>query len=158
MSFATSERFLRTALLGVLALGLAACGSLRMDLPPSFLRLTSGERELKATTADDARLWVREFGDPEGGDIAFWVQALRYDLEARGYRHDAEAAFVRDAAGNAGELHRFSAMLDGREYGYAIAIFLPSPGLVRVAEFVAPRERFDELVPAVREALASLGG
>lgn len=158
MSFAASERLVRTALLLALAFGLAACGSLRMDLPPSFLKLTSGERELKATTADDARLWVREFGDPERGDLAFWVQALRYDLEARGYRPDAEAALVRDAAGNAGELHRFSALLEGREYGYAIAVFLPSPGLVRVAEFVAPRERFDELVPAVRDALATLGG
>ena len=139
------------------AMLLASCGSLDMTVPEPFLRLSTGGGEIKATTPDDARLWVREFDDPEHGDVAFWTKALHHDLDARGYRALEDQASARDAAGNEGQVRSYVAILDGVEHGYLVAVFVPSAGTVRVAEFVAPRARFDELAPIVRAALATLG-
>ena len=78
----------RTTLFALAAasLLLGAC-TIQADLPSEFLRLDSQQRELKAMTADDARLWVREFDDPEDGNLAFWTEALRNDLvDRRGYK------------------------------------------------------------------------
>ncbi len=130
-----------------------------MDVPSPFLQLETGSHELKATTPDDARLWVREFDDPDEGDLSFWNDALHHDLTARGYRTLGDAEQVRDAAGTLGTLRSYAVAIDGTEHGYFAATFvLPGGGTVRIAEFIAPRERFDTLLDAVRASLATLGG
>ena len=54
-------RFDRALAAGLLFL--TGCSGISMDVPTPFLRLETPRAELKATTPDDARLWVREFED-----------------------------------------------------------------------------------------------
>lgn len=157
MSCAASDLRRVLAVAGLWLLG--SC-SIAMDVPPPFLQLESPGDELKATTPDDARLWVREFADPDEGDASFWSDALGHDLELRGYQPVGDVEDVRDAEGRVGHLRTYTVDVDGREHGYLVAVFVRSTWLgdhfVRVAEFVAPKARFDELAPAVRAALATL--
>lgn len=158
MCCARSEVLRCVALLAVAAC-LASC-SLTMQVPEPFLVLRTPGDEVKATTPEDARLWVREFADPDEGDAAFWTEALAHDLERRGYQPLGEAEQVRDAAGRTGFVRSFAVDADGREHGYLVAVFVRdhwwSGHIVRVAEFVAPRAAFDTLAPRVRAALATL--
>ncbi|MBK8975684.1 MAG: hypothetical protein IPM29_07145 [Planctomycetes bacterium] len=154
----------RYAVRAVAALGLAAaagCANLRADLPQGFLELRSeGGRQLKAMTADDARLWIRDFDVEDGGDLDFWTAALRTDLIARrGLVPIGEVARIEDGTGRTGTLQLFEARVDGADRGYLCALWVRERGdesSIRTAEFTAPRPRFDELLTDVRAALGTV--
>ena len=136
-----------------------ATGGPSMDVPEDFLQLRGGPAELKAITPDEGRLWVREFADPERGDLSFWAQALQNDLaENRGY-DVAQRSEVRDAAGRPGVLMECAVTFGGEPRGYLIAVFViegSGDHRIRVAEFAAARAVYDSHVEAVKRSLATL--
>lgn len=140
---------------------LAACGALKLQLPAEFLPLEE-RPDFKAVTADDARVWCREFSEPNGGDLAFWAETLRHDLvEQRGYTLVAEGD-VADGDSHAGKWFECAATVDGERRGYLVAVFRIDRGLlkkrpyVRTLEFTAREEDFQRLLPAVKQAIPTL--
>lgn len=144
--------------LALLAL-LGACSGLSMEAPEGFLVLEGREDEIKATSPEEARLWVRSFTDRDQGGLEFWAAALRRDLLAnRGYRAGGEVEPVR-ADGMEGRLMEMGTVLEGEQYGYLVALFVVEGGdenTIFVVEFTAPREEYDRRLPGVREAIGTL--
>ncbi|MCC6673068.1 MAG: hypothetical protein IT458_18530 [Planctomycetes bacterium] len=149
----TAAAALRRCLALLLPVLLAGCTSLGMDLPEGFLRLhASGWR---AVSADDARLWVREFDDPERGTLAFWAATLTEEFTRnRGYA-PVGASEVQDKAGRTGRLMEFAATVDGERCGYLIAVWSLGSKL-RTVEFTARDEVYRRHVAAVRQGLATV--
>ena len=153
---------MRAFLLAALGLLLASCASVSMDVPDDFLRLTSQESDdVRAVTADGARIWVREFDVNDDASLSFWTEALTNDLvERRGYRLE-EPQTVSGAGGLEGVLLEGGCTVDGQEQGYLVAVFLVPGSLfssdrVRTVEFTAERALFDQHEEAVREAIATV--
>jgi len=137
---------------------LGACAGLRLDVPAPFLRLHTSGDEVKAVTPDDARLWVRTFADPDGGDLGFWSETLRRNLVARGYEVQ-EPSEVHDAAGRQGRCFRCAATVDGARFGYLVAVFVSAGSgahQIAVVEFTALEAAFSAHVDDVLRALATL--
>ena len=139
---------------------LAGCGGLQMELPEGFLRLQRAPHDqLKATTPDDARLWVREFDDPDEGTLEFWTRTVQNAfMRERGYEL-VRTTEVRDGAGHDGRALQFHVTIAGERRGYLLALFVvPRAGsdTIRVAELVARREVFDGRRDEVLQALATL--
>jgi len=135
-----------------------------MTVPGDFLALDTPGSEVKATTSDEARLWVREFSDPDSGTARFWADTLRHEfVEKRGYTL-LHTAPVRDGAGREGVEMRFATTVDGTPRGYLVALFVVESSLpwqsnsIRVVEFVSERSGFDKYVDSVHEAIATLEG
>lgn len=130
-----------------------------MQPPDGFLVLSRGPGELKATTPDDDRLWVRDFDDEARGDLAFWRDALKADFARnRGYTLLSERDVV-DAGGTPGVELVWEATLGGRPFRELVAVFVREGLLgntIRVVEFVAEKDRFDAQVEAVRGSIATL--
>ena len=145
-------------------LALTACtgfGPPKADLPRDFLVLDRHEPStFEATTADGARLLVRDFVDRDEGTLAFWSAALRNDLvDHRGYEPVGKAAPVRDAAGREGSVQTYRTRHEGVEHGYLTALWVIEANgqhWIRVAEFTAPSAQFEAHVESVRAALATL--
>ena len=79
------SRATRSAWTAILLLGLAGCASARMDLPKGFLELED-RHDFQAVTADDARIWIREFSDPNEAPLEFWIGVLTHEFtKQRGY-------------------------------------------------------------------------
>jgi hypothetical protein len=55
---------------------LAGCATPSLALPGAFQRLKN-ESDFTAVTADDARIWVREFEDPDEARLEFWSEVLK---------------------------------------------------------------------------------
>jgi hypothetical protein len=147
--------------LPLVLLGLSAC-ALQMDLPPEFLRLHAQEAgDLRAVTADDARIWVRDLEVDDGATLDFWMAALASDLrDARGYELTDDGA-IEDGEGRQGKALRASVVVEGERCGWFAAVFLLPGGMlshdhVRVVEFAARQHAFDAQIDAVRAAVASL--
>ncbi|MEW6743828.1 MAG: hypothetical protein AB1486_13820 [Planctomycetota bacterium] len=154
----TWVRLRRTGVVLALAT-LTGCAAISMKVPQGFLQLETPRDELKATSPDEAKIWVREFEDPNKGDLAFWADVLRKDLTRnRGYELVEEGA-TRDVQGRPGTWMQFELVLGGEPQGYLVAVFViegSSANTIRVAELVARKPVFDASVGAVREALATL--
>ena len=149
---------MRALLLSALALLMASCSSLQMQLPDSFLQLNDSTGvELRAVTADDGRLWAREFDVGHEADAELWLSSLLVDLrDRRGYEL-GEVGSIQDAAGHDGFLVEGSTRAGGSRCGYLLAVF-PIAGTsdVRTVEFVAQPEEFAALRDAVLEAIGTL--
>jgi hypothetical protein len=143
----------KLAMLAVALLS-AAC-AMQMDVPEGFLRLKAREvGDVRAVTADDARIWVREFNVDQGASLEFWLQALRSDLEqSRGYRLEPKDQEVVDTEGHKGRRIEGSIAVGGEVRGYMIAVFSLSETKLRVAEFSARQELFAKHIDAVRKAV-----
>ncbi|MEM7260763.1 MAG: hypothetical protein AAF488_02155 [Planctomycetota bacterium] len=137
----------------IAALALLATGCLTISTPEDFLQLRS-KNGLKLTTADDARLWVREHDLDAEGTLEFWTAALRNDLvERRGY------LFVSEETSDDGTELIFDATVDGLDYRYAVTASLVNGwwgGKVRTVEYLAKREAFDEHLATVRKARSTI--
>lgn len=155
MCCAGSERYLGL----VLFLGLGACARLSMELPHGFLQLETPRSEFKATTPDDARLWVRQFTDRDQGDLSFWAETLKLDLiDNRGYVLDEETELL-DTEDREGVQMKFSVTTEGERYGYLVAVFVIDGGsenTIRVAEFIAPRAVFAQYVEVVQNSILTI--
>lgn len=145
---------IRIATLAALTtLALVATGCLSISAPRDFLQLQSKDG-LKLTSADDARLWVREHKLDADGTLEFWTEALRNDLvDRRGY------LFVSEAESADGVELIFDATVDGLDYRYAITASLVDGwwgSKVRTVEYLAPRDDFDRYLASVREARSTI--
>jgi hypothetical protein len=142
----------------LLALGLLS-GCIGLEAPKDFLVLKDGTSEYKAVSPDDARIWVREFSDGYGGDLAFWSEVLKNELvENRGYTL-LEEGTTKDAGGTEGKLSTFELTAGGAPQRYLLAVFVHEGWLsntVVAAEFAAEKAVFDKRVAAVKGALATL--
>jgi hypothetical protein len=150
----TSERALFPIALVVVAL--SSC--VTMEAPTGFLTIERGPGQLKATTAEDSRLWVREFDDDAKGELGFWIDTVKNDFtKNRGYTLIGEAP-SKDASANEGHELVFEATVGGKPFRELLAIFV-LPGVfsntIRVVEFVAPKERFEQEAGGVRASIAA---
>ena len=153
---------LRTASVMLLfSLLVTACSSPRMELPSGFLEIQAPGGEFKATNPDEARLWIRDFEDPDEGALDFWSETLTKDFTRnRGYVLE-ESFEVRTREGVPGRAHEFSARIDGEPHHYLIALFVIegfSGTTIRVVEFSARDDVFDAAVGGIREKLTSVEG
>ena len=136
-------------------------GCISMQPPPGFLVIERGLHDFKAVSADDARLWVRTFGDPHGGELAFWGDVLKKDfVDGRGYTPIAEGT-ATDGCGRKGIEYVFEVTAYGAVRRYLVALFVIEgwcwyDNTICVAEFTAEKKLFEEYAPAVRAALATL--
>jgi len=135
-------------------------GCLAIEAPEDFVVLDRGSRDLRAVTPDEARLRVRDFRNPEGGDLAFWSKVLKKDfVEGRGYALIDERK-VADNMGREGEEFLFA--VDGKKgaYRYLVRISLVKGTLrrkfIRVAEFAAPPDVFVRHEENVRTAFNTI--
>lgn len=80
--------------LALLTLGLSACGTPAyvMDTPTGFVKYED-RPGLSLITADGVRLKVRETDNKPKADLAFWTDALKRHLIARGYAPKSENCF-----------------------------------------------------------------
>lgn len=151
---------MRTTLLSLLVsalpLLLGAC-AVTIELPKDFLVL--GEQDdasFRAVTGDDARVWIREFDDPNAADRAFWRQAIEYDFTQRGYRIVAKGE-AKDGRGASGDWFECTADVRGERIGYLVVVWVQDQR-IRVLEFAAREPVYEARVAGVRAALATLRG
>lgn len=141
------------------ALALLSPSCVTMQVPDRFLVTERGTDELKAITPEETKLWVRDFGDPDRGDLAFWSETLRRDLvDNRGYTLLAEGK-VEDAEGNVGRELLLEATIQGRAVREMLALFVYAgtfENRIRVVELVGEKEPFDAVVEEVRAAVRTL--
>ena len=134
-------------------------GCLSIDKPKDFLVVDRGMNQLKLITADESKLWVRQFKDRDQGNLEFWSKALRADfVENRGYTllEEQEVKGRNDVSGNQ---WMFEVSTRGEAYRFLITLFV-FDGLfentIRVSEYVARKDRFDDYLEDVRRAVASV--
>ncbi|MBX3462809.1 MAG: hypothetical protein KF830_06535 [Planctomycetes bacterium] len=142
----------RVVLAAVLAAG-TGCSSF-MRLPDGFLRLGDKD-DFQAVTGDDARLWAREFYDPNTASLGFWAQALQHEfVHQRGY----EVVAVGDIASKrrtAGVWIECATHVGGERVGYLIGLWVDG-NFIRVVEFVAREDVFAARVDAVRQTFSTV--
>ncbi|MBI4881073.1 MAG: hypothetical protein HY812_15660 [Planctomycetes bacterium] len=148
-------RALHVLLLLALAAAAAACAA--PPAPADFLVVDSGRGEVKAIAPDDSLFWVRQFKDGMRGDFAFWAEALEKEfVENRGYTLLEKRPVKWNGAPGVELLFEVSAAGRARRYLATMAV---APGsfasTIRVAEYVADKERFGEHLGAVRAALGT---
>jgi hypothetical protein len=134
------------------ALALAACQA-PIRLPRDFLELQDGEG-WQYVTGDDARVWVREFEDPQEASLAFWASAVEHDFTQRGYDVVGKSD-VHNADGMRGVLFECGANVRGERVGYLAALWVHT-GWIQIVEFAARQGAYAERVEAVREALGTV--
>lgn len=148
----------RVVVVGAL-LALLSSSCVTMQVPDAFLVTERGTSELKAITPEETKLWVREFSDPDQGDLAFWSEALRRDLvENRGYTLLSEGK-IRDGRGREGKELLLEATVQGRPVRELLALFVHEGTFehtIRVVELVGEKEPFDAAVDDVRAAIGTL--
>jgi len=134
-------------------------GCITMQVPEDFLVVTDDVDQLKAITPDEVKLWVRDFPDPDRGELAFWRDAVKNDfIENRGYVLIDEGS-IKDGNGVEGASFVVETTLQGRATRELVAVFVYDDlceGRIRVVELVADKERFDQVVDEVREAIGTL--
>jgi hypothetical protein len=131
-----------------------------MQLPEDFLVLEEGIGSFRAVTADEAKVWVRDFSpEARDGTLTFWRDALKKDFtENRGYVV-LEENDTKDGAGRKGFELLCESQVNGRDRRYLIAVFVIETVFgndVRTVEYTAEKGDFDEHVESVRKAIASL--
>ncbi|MEM7233131.1 MAG: hypothetical protein AAF517_13195 [Planctomycetota bacterium] len=133
---------------------------LSMQTPDKFLITREGWSELKALTPDDAKLWVREFKDDKRGDLDFWSEALREEFEThRGYVILEDPADIVDGAQRPGKQFLMEVTTDGITWRYLLNVFVIEGWrhhTIRVAEYVAHKDDFDEYLASVKDAIRTL--
>ncbi|MBL8750898.1 MAG: hypothetical protein JNK78_17185 [Planctomycetes bacterium] len=137
----------------VAALSVVACAT-PIRLPKDFLELHSSGA-FRAVTGDDARVWVREFEDPNSASLAFWATALEHEFtQQRGYDIVGKGA-VKNRDGDEGAWFECAANVAGRRVGYLCALWVDGRD-VQVVEFAADAEVFAARVEGVRAALKTV--
>lgn len=147
------NRCSHVAALLVMALAAFACAT-PIRLPKDFLELKSSGG-FRAVTGDDARVWVREFEDPNTASLAFWATALEHEFtQQRGYDLVGKGA-VKNRDGDEGAWFECATNVAGRRTGYLCAVWVDGDD-VQVVEFAADAEVFAARVEAVRNALKTV--
>lgn len=149
----------RNVCLLVLAFAMAACAT-PIEAPKSFVKLGDGGEGYRATTNDDARLWVRTFRDATEADVEFWAGTLKRDfVEQRGYEK-VDSGTVKNRRGEEGRWMEFSTNVRGERIDYMVAVWAASASWVSgggtditVVEFAANHDVYTARVNDVRAAL-----
>jgi hypothetical protein len=131
----------------------AGCATARMDLPKDFLEL-EGRSDFQAVTADDARVWVRQFKDRNEAPLAFWVGVLEHEFTTKRGYEVVKKGEVNASLGK-GSWFECAANVRGERMGYLVAVWA-SGSDITVAEFVARAEVFATRVDEVRAALTTV--
>lgn len=140
--------------LGVLAFALMAACAAPIRLPGEFLVLGDSD-EFRAVTGDDARVWIREFEDPNAAALSFWTTALEHDfVQQRGYDLVGKGD-VKNRSGETGAWFECGANVGGERIGYLVAIWVRGR-VVQVVEFAARADVFAARVESVRAALTTV--
>lgn len=145
------------ALFGGWCLLLASACAGPIALSKDFVVLAEhrGERDYRAVTGDDARVWLRQFEDRNRGDLAFWRKALEYDfVEQRGYDLVAQGEAV-DASGQRGHWFQCHANVRGERIGYLVAVWVRGRQIT-VVEFTARAAVFEARLGEVKQALRTV--
>lgn len=129
-----------------------ACGcAAPIRLPKDFLVLERAG-DYQAVTGDDARVWIRDFEDPNRASLAFWTSAVEHEFtQQRGYDLVAKGA-IKNRAGDEGAWFECAANVRGERVGYLVAVWVDGRD-VHVVEFAARAETFAARVESVRSAL-----
>ena len=151
---------MRSSIALTMLLAVSVSGCLTMQLPEDFLVLEEGIGSFRAVTADEAKVWVREFSpEARDGTLTFWRDALRKDFtENRGYVV-LEEKDTKDGKGRKGFELLCESQVNGRDRRYLIAVFVIESVFgndVRTVEYTAEKDDFDEHIGAVRKAIATL--
>ncbi|MCK5945384.1 MAG: hypothetical protein KAI24_25565 [Planctomycetes bacterium] len=139
---------------------LAGCAT-PITLPDTFVQLRDAGEGFRAITSDDARVWVRHLYEPTEGDVAFWADTLERDfVEERGYELVAEGEVPR-RDGKVGRWLEVTANVDGERVDYLVAVWVDPAWFgggnwLRVVEFAARRDVYEQRVDAVKAALATV--
>ncbi len=137
-----------------LLLALAACGPHhQMQTPTDFVRFEK-RSDLAMITADGVRLKSREVRNYPKADLAFWTDALKRHLIARGYAVQRQHAF-RTAAGQDANTLEFLLPHGAEDWVLSETILVCGDSVVLV-EAAGPFERFARVQKAVDDALPSL--
>lgn len=137
----------------LLCVALAGCATARMDLPKDFLEL-EGRHDFQAVTADDARVWIRQFSDRNEAPLAFWVGVLEHEFTTkRGYELVKKGEI--NAGLGSGTWFECAANVRGDRIGYLVAVWA-SGSDITVVEFVARADVFATRVEDVRAALTTV--
>ena len=124
------RRATRAVVLTCLGLASASCTTpvMHVELPGSYLTLEESAHQYKATTAEDSIFWVERFTLPKkGGNLGFWVGALKNDFETnRGYTLVEESRIEAKSELNGVQLV-YEATAHGRTYRYLVALFVSDP-------------------------------
>jgi hypothetical protein len=145
---------IRLAALASLILATSGCAS----APPSgFVSVADSGSDLRAVAPDDSLFRLREFDVPAGSDFAFWLGALKHEFVARrGYVIAAERSV--EVGGAQGVELTIETAAGGRAGRYLVTAWF-EPGFLgdemRVAEYLAASDVFDEHLDAVRTAIGS---
>lgn len=123
--------------------------------PDGFAVIDRSGREVKAVAPDESLFWTREFENAEGGSLDFWVEAARHEfVEDRGYVLIDERRVMR--GDSPAQEMTFEATVQGKPRRYLFVLDVPSRwfgSVIRVAEYAAEKDRFDDHVDQVRRAL-----
>lgn len=157
-----TSRWVMTLSALLLATVFSGCSAIRMETPKNFVALKSGgpgsiDAGLKFISADEAKVWLREFSVDEDGDLEFWTAAFINDtVEKRGYELLEQAPIEGAAQGfSEGQEMTFATAVDGRPCKYLVTLYVDSSvqgSKIRVLELLAESEPFDEHVAEVRRA------
>lgn len=128
-----------------------------LEVPDGFVLVKSSRKELQAISPDDARLWYREFGVSNDANLDFWAKAIRTHLvEHQGCRmvdesdihstntrkkHGAYQMLVEADSDRGPLLHLLTVSVGPTLW--------PGKSTVRVTEFTAPPELYEEYRGAV---------
>ena len=136
-----------------------ASGCVGIEEPSGFLVIERGRKELKAITADEAKLRVGYVSDRDQGGLDFWAKALRTEfVENRGYAPISEQE-AGDDKGRRGHEFVLDATLEGIPHRYLCTATVLEGwwrDRIRLAEFVAPTEIFDTYLGDVRKAFRTI--
>ena len=138
---------------------LLSLGCVGIPLPSSFLPIVDEPGDFRAVTADEAKVWVRQFTVSEGGDLAFWQAALERDfIDNRGYV-EVDKKVVKDAKGRDLALMTFDTRAGGLLHRYLIGVSA-KPGafgtVIHVSEYVATKKVFPIYKEAVERAIRGI--
>lgn len=152
------HRFISRLLLLALIWCSTGCAiQVKLTLPDEFLEMDSSPTHFKATSADDAILWVERVSVQKSGEkLKFWVDALKNDfVENRGYTL-LSAEDSRTDGGNEGTQLLFEATAAGATYRYLVTMFMAEGPSVYVSRFTAEKDTFAKHLEAIKTSVRSL--
>ncbi len=162
-SRSTSIRFALVATAMLWGVAASGCATLAMDLPGEFLVLPDDGDGMRATTPNEARVWLREHNAPPGAELPFWRAALKRNLvDGRGYTIVEEKS-VKDGAGREGVELLCEGQIGGVPHRYLLTVFVLPTSLpflfddtIRTVEYAAEKKDFDQHLAAVRQGIGAL--
>lgn len=149
--FPFARRVLLIAGLAAASLSVAACAPHHaMQTPPGFVRYEKG-KDMALITADGVRVKSREERNYPKADLAFWVDAMKRHLQARGYAVQGQTCF-QTAGGLPGCTLAFLLPHGAEDWVLSETTFVVGDRIVLV-EAAGPFDRFSKVQEGLAKAL-----